>query len=64
MLQERDIDFEDSVRVEEQWDKVEKAMTEVAATVYGVIKGNFFFVVPNCSKQGEIFFGVVFGQCD
>ena len=32
-LQERDIDIEDSVRVEEQWDKVEKAMTEVAATV-------------------------------
>ena len=31
-LQERDIDIEDSVRVEEQWDKVEKAMTEVAAT--------------------------------
>ena len=30
-LQERDI--EDSVRVEEQWDKVEKAMTEVAAIV-------------------------------
>ena len=28
-LQERDIDIEDSVRVEEQWDKVEKAMTEV-----------------------------------
>ena len=38
-LQERDIDIEDSVRVEEQWDKVEKAMTEVAATVYGVTKG-------------------------
>ena len=32
-LQERDIDIEDSVRVEKQWDKVEKAMTEVAATV-------------------------------
>ena len=31
-LQERNIDTEDSVRVEEQWDKVEKAMTEVAAT--------------------------------
>ena len=38
-LQERDIDIEDSVRVEEQWDKVEKAMTEVAATVCGVTKG-------------------------
>ena len=37
-LQERDIDIEDSVRVEEQWDKVEKAMTEVAATVCGVTK--------------------------
>ena len=32
-LQERDIDIEDSVRVEEQWDKVEKAMTEVAKNV-------------------------------
>ena len=38
-LQERDIDIEDSVRVEEQWDKVEKAMSEVAATVCGVTKG-------------------------
>ena len=38
-LQERDIDIEDCVRVEEQWDKVEKAMTEVAATVCGVTKG-------------------------
>ena len=38
-LQERNIDFEDSMRVEEQWDKVEKAMTEVAATVCGVTKG-------------------------
>ena len=28
-----------SVRVEEQWDKVEKSMTEVAATVCGVTKG-------------------------
>ena len=37
-LQERDIDIEDSVRVEEQWDKVEKEMTEVAATVCGVTK--------------------------
>ena len=37
-LQERDIDIEDSVRVEEQWDKVEKAMTEVAAIVYGITK--------------------------
>ena len=27
------------MRVEEQWDKVEKAMTEVAATVCGVTKG-------------------------
>ena len=26
------------MRVEEQWDKVEKAMTEVAATVCGVTK--------------------------
>ena len=34
----RNIDIEDSVRVEEQWDKVEKAMTEVAATVCGVLK--------------------------
>ena len=33
-LQERDIDIEDSVRVEEQWDKVEKAMTEVAASLW------------------------------
>ena len=38
-LQERDIDIEDSVRVEEQWEKVEKAMTEAAATVYGATKG-------------------------
>ena len=38
-LQERNIDIEDSVRVEEQWDKVEKAMTEVTATVCGVTKG-------------------------
>ena len=38
-LQERDIDIEDSVRVEEQWDKVEKAMTEVATTVCGIKKG-------------------------
>ena len=30
-LQERDIDIENSVRVEEQWDKVEKAMTEVCS---------------------------------
>ena len=37
-LQERNIDIEDSVRVEEQWDKVEKAMTEAAATVCGVTK--------------------------
>ena len=28
-----------TVRVEEQWDKVEKAMTEVAATVFGITKG-------------------------
>ena len=28
-----------SMRVEEQWDKVEKAMTEVAAIVCGVTKG-------------------------
>ena len=27
------------MRVEEQWDKVEKAMIEVAATVCGVTKG-------------------------
>ena len=27
------------MRVEEQWDKVEKAMTEVIATVCGVTKG-------------------------
>ena len=27
------------MRVEEQWDKVEKAMTEVATTVCGVTKG-------------------------
>ena len=27
------------MRVEEQWDKFEKAMTEVAATVCGVTKG-------------------------
>ena len=40
-LQERDIDIEDSVRVEEQWDKVEKAMTGVAATVCGVTKGKY-----------------------
>ena len=32
------MDIENSVRVEEQWDKVEKAMTEVAATVCGVTK--------------------------
>ena len=38
-LQERNRDIEDSVRVEEQWDKVEKAMTEVAAIVCGVTKG-------------------------
>ena len=38
-LQKRNIDIEDSVRAEEQWDKVEKAMTEVAATVCGVTKG-------------------------
>ena len=38
-LQERNIDIEHSVRVKEQWDKVEKAMTEVAATVCGVTKG-------------------------
>ena len=37
-LQEWNIDIEDSVRVEEQWDKVEKAMTEVAATVCGVTR--------------------------
>ena len=37
----RDIDIEDSVRVEEQWDKVEKAKTEVAATVCGVRKGKY-----------------------
>ena len=36
---QRNIDIEDSVRVEEQWDKVEKAMTEVAATVCGITKG-------------------------
>ena len=36
-----DIDIEDSVRVEEQWDKVEKAMTEVTATVCGVTKGKY-----------------------
>ena len=35
----KDIDIEDSVRIEEQWDKVEKAITEVAATVCGVTKG-------------------------
>ena len=35
----RDIDIENSVRVEEQWDKVEKAMTEDAAIVCGVTKG-------------------------
>ena len=29
-----DIDIEDSVRVEEQWDKVEKAMTEVATSLW------------------------------
>ena len=29
----RNIDIEDSVTVGEQWDKVEKAMTEVADTV-------------------------------
>ena len=38
-LQERDIYIEDSVGVEEQWEKVEKAMTEVATTVCGVTKG-------------------------
>ena len=38
-LQERDIDIEDSVRVEEQWDKVEKAMIEVATIVCGITKG-------------------------
>ena len=38
-LQERDIDIEDSVRVEEQWDKVEKVITEVATTVCGITKG-------------------------
>ena len=38
-LQERDIDIENSVRVEEQWNKVEKAMTEVATTVCGITKG-------------------------
>ena len=38
-LQERNIDIEDSGTVEEQWDKVEKAVTEVAATVCGVTKG-------------------------
>ena len=27
------------MRVEEQWDKVEKAMTEVSDTVCGVTKG-------------------------
>ena len=38
-FQERNIDIEEnSVRAEEQWDKVEKAMTEVAATVCGVTK--------------------------
>ena len=31
-------DVEDSVRVEEQWDKVKNAMTEVAAAVCGVTK--------------------------
>ena len=38
-LQERNKDIEESVRVEEQWDKVEKAMNEVTATVCGVTKG-------------------------
>ena len=38
-LQERNIDIEDSVRVEEQRDKVEKAMTEVATIVCGITKG-------------------------
>ena len=37
-LQERNIDIEDSVRVEEQWDKVKKAMTEVVTTVCGITK--------------------------
>ena len=37
--QERNIDVEDSVRVEEQWDKVGKAMIEVATTVCGITKG-------------------------
>ena len=36
-LQERNIDIEDSVRVEEQWDKVEKV--EAPATVCGITKG-------------------------
>ena len=34
-LQERNIDIEDNVRVEGQWEKVEKAMTEVLTTVCG-----------------------------
>ena len=38
-LQERNIDIEDSVRVEEQWDKVKKVMTEVVTTVCGITKG-------------------------
>ena len=33
-LQERDIDIQNSVQVEEQWDKVEKAMTEAAASLW------------------------------
>ena len=40
-LQERNIDTEDSVRVEEQWDKVKKAMTEVAATVCDIRKSKY-----------------------
>ena len=40
-LSERNIDIEESVRVEEQWDKVEKAMTEVAATVCNVTKDKY-----------------------
>ena len=38
-LQERNIDIEDSVRFKEQWDKVEKAMTEVLTTVCDKTKG-------------------------
>ena len=29
------------MRVEEQWDKVEKAMTEVVTTVCGITKGKY-----------------------